>query len=275
VKKFWLGSVALFASVLGGSALAADLGSPVYKAPPAPFVAPYSWTGCYIGGNVGGGWGDQSSSLAPGTDAPFWIPAFSAGAAPSAFSYNTEGVIGGGQIGCNYQTGSFVWGVEADFDGANITGSESISTAIAPFVPGTFSSSQKLDYLGTVRGRLGFTPADRWLVYATGGLAYGETKYNLNFAFPGTDDFQSISASNTSTGWTAGGGVEWAFWSNWSLRAEYLYVDLGDSTFTSVPSGRAANLASNLTEKFENKYNIVRLGLNYKFDWGAPVVSRY
>ena len=268
MKKFWLGSAALIAIMAGGSAGAADLSRPVYKAPPA--LAPvYSWTGCYIGGNVGGGWGDQTANLAPSSDAAsqaFWNPAFNAGAAPSAFKYTTDGVIGGAQVGCNYQTGSFVWGVEADFDGANITGSESISTSgIAPFVPGSFSSSQKLDYLGTVRGRLGFTPADRWLVYATGGLAYGETKYNLNFAFPGSDDFHSISASNTSTGWTAGAGVEWAFWANWSVKAEYLYVDLGDSTFTSTPSGRAANLATTLTEKFENKYNIVRAGLNYKF----------
>ena len=248
---------------------AADLGArPVYKAP--PMVAPaFSWTGFYIGANAGYGWGDESSTLAPSGDAAsqaFWNPSFAAGAAPSAFGYSPNGFIGGGQIGYNYQfSPNWVAGLEADFMGASISGSQAINTNVVGFFPGSFTSSQKLDFLGTVRGRIGFTPADRWLAYVTGGLAYGDVQYNLNFAFPGSNDFHSINTSSTNIGWTIGGGLEWAIWQNWSLRAEYLYVDLGNQTFTSVPSGRAANLATTLTETFENKYNIVRAAVNFRF----------
>lgn len=269
MKKLSFSSSAVAVFVAAGSAFAADIPAPAYKAPVMAPIAAYSWTGCYIGGNGGYGWGSNSASLRPSSDPAsqaFWNPAFNAGAAPSTFSYTTTGGIAGGQIGCNYQVNSFVVGLEADLDWANITGSQTINTSGVPgFVPGFFSSGQTLDWLGTVRGRLGFTPADRWLVYVTGGLAYGQTSYNLNFAFPGSNDFHTISASNTNAGWTVGGGVEWAFWNNWTVKAEYLYVDLGNQTFTSVPSGRAPNLATTLTETFQNRTNIVRVGVNYRF----------
>ena len=76
-------------------------------------------------------------------------------------------------------------------------------------------------------------------------------------------------------GWTIGVGTEWAFTNNWSVKAEYLYVDLGNSTWLSFPAGRAANLATNLTETFQNRYNIVRVGINYKFNSDLPVVAKY
>jgi outer membrane immunogenic protein len=119
------------------------------------------------------------------------------------------------------------------------------------------------------------TPVDPLLLYVTGGVAFGDVHYNLNFAFPGSNDFQSISSSNTETGWTIGAGAEWAFADSWSVKAEYLYVDLGNRSLVSIPAGRAANLATTLTENFQNRYNIVRVGLNYKFNWAGPVVAKY
>jgi outer membrane immunogenic protein len=266
-------------AALTAPALAADMAPRYTKAPP-PVLAPvYTWTGCYVGVNGGWGWGRNNSFLRPSADAAsqaFWNPAFTAGAAPSFFRYDTDGGLAGGQVGCNYQTGRFVLGLEADIDWTDIKGSQTIATSGVPgFVPGFFSSGQNLHWLGTVRGRAGFLPSDQLLLYVTGGVAFGEVGYNLNFAFPGSNDFHTISTSNTETGWTVGAGAEWAFANSWSVKAEYLYVDLGNRTLTSIPSGRAANLATTLTEGFQNRYNIVRVGLNYKFNWAGPVVARY
>jgi outer membrane immunogenic protein len=272
--------LALSALVIGtAAASAADLPARTYtKAPPPPPVPVFSWSGCYVGLNGGYGWGNNHSALAPNVDPAFWDPAFAAGAAPSFFSWQNSGGVAGGQLGCNWQTGAFVVGVETDFDWANVRGSEAINTpGSALFVPGFFSSGTDLRWLGTTRGRIGWA-VNNWLFYATGGVAYGSVNHNLAFAFPATLDFQTIAATSTNVGWTAGAGVEWAFTNNWTVRAEYLYVDLGNQAFVSTPSGRAANLASNLVEAFSNHYNIVRVGVNYKFDWGwgsPPVAARY
>lgn len=276
--KIWkliatVGAVGAMASI--GVASAADL--PV-KAPPPVAPVP-TWTGCYIGANAGWGFGRAHDFLAPSPNSAsltFWDPAFAAGAAPSFFNYDTSGGIAGIQGGCNSQIGQLVLGAEGDFDWANIRGSQAIATSVPPgFVPGAFSSGQNLEWLGTIRGRLGYAPSNQWLFYFTGGMAFGQVGYNLAFAFPGSNDFQGISATRTEVGWTVGVGTEWAFTNSWSVKAEYLYVDLGNSAFVSFPAGRAANLATNLTEAFQNHYNIVRVGLNYKFDSGVPLVAKY
>jgi len=260
MRKLLLTGVA-FAELIAAPAMGAEVAVPV--------AAPvWSWAGCYIGANVGYSWRSASYSLAPSTDPAsqaFWNPAFIAGAAPSAFTYRTTGGLGGVQAGCNNQIGILVAGIEADLDWAHISGSQTINTNVPAFAPGLFTSSQTLNWLGTVRGRLGVTVVEQWLVYITGGVAYGHMNDNLNFVFPATNDLQTISTSSLMTGWTLGAGTEWAFGLNWTLRAEYLYVDLGRQTFTSVPGGRLANLATTLTEHFQNHYNILRVGLNYKF----------
>jgi outer membrane immunogenic protein len=273
-------AASIAAVCLGSAAVSAADMAPRYTKAPAPMVMAYSWTGCYVGANGGWGWGDNHSAVAPSPDSvsqAFWNPAFIAGAAPSLLSYQNSGGVAGGQVGCNWQSGQFVFGGEADIDWANLKGSQTIATLVPPFVAGTFSSSSNLQWLGTVRGRIGWSPAtaDHWLFYATGGLAYGSVNYNTVYAFPATNDFQTLSSTNTQTGWTAGAGVEWAFNNNWTVRAEYLYVDLGNRTFTTVGTGRAANVATTLTDTFSNRYNIVRVGLNYKFGWGGPVVAKY
>ncbi len=154
MKKLALGGMVLAAVALTGPAFAADL-PPAYKTP--VFVPPYSWSGFYIGANAGGSWGRDTTDYNV-----FGFPLFST-------SQNLKGFIGGGQIGWNWQTGAWVWGVEADFQGTSQKGD--IVTPIDGF--GTTNDyNQKLSWLGTVRGRVGFTPAPRWLIYATGGFTY-------------------------------------------------------------------------------------------------------
>ncbi len=272
IKHAALGIVALLG--LAGAAVAADL--PTKKSPPPPVIAPppFSWTGCYIGANVGGGWADNHAGLlVPGDTGSqsFYNPALLAGAYPATMSYSQSGALGGGQVGCNYQVSSFVIGAEGDIDWAHVSGATSVSNSgIAGFAPFQGSAGSTLDWLGTVRARLGFTPVDRWLVYATGGLAFGGVRDTYSNAFAATNDLFTSNVTTTKTGWTLGAGVEWAFLNNWSVKAEYLYYDLGPSTDITVPGGRdtalvAAGTIKPLSNKFTETGDIVRIGLNYKF----------
>src|SRR5437879_2330868 len=148
MKKLWVGSLGAVALFAGGSALAADL-APVYKSPP-PMVAPvWSWTGCYIGAHAGGGWGRKRWS-------DFGI---------EITSHDVSGVLAGGQFGCDYQVApTWLVGIEGQASWADITGSERF------FGVNVFNS--KVDFLGSVTGRIGFTPAAQWLIYGKGGVAW-------------------------------------------------------------------------------------------------------
>jgi outer membrane immunogenic protein len=225
-------------------ALGADM--PV-KAPP-PLVATASWTGFYVGGNFGYSWGDLSGNLTLNGN-----PIYSS-------SVNVDGVIGGGQIGYNWQTGNFVLSLEADIQASgqsvDATQSYSLPVAGAPAIPVLDSETIKLTYFGTVRGRLGYTQ-EGWLLFVTGGWAYGEETNNGTRTQAGI--VHPFSISNFANGWTIGGGVEKAFDKNWSWKAEYLYVDLGNwNTVGVAPQGIIASSA-----KFTD--NIFRLGVNYRF----------
>jgi outer membrane immunogenic protein len=274
--KFWgLGTAMRRLAFIGISALvalaappalAADLPLPA-KAPPTPV---WNWTGCYAGANGGYAFGTQLPSLGPSSDPAsqaFWGPAFAAGAAPSSFVYESSGADAGGQIGCKYEFNLLVVGLESDFDWAHAAGNQSVSTSGIPgFASGTFSSSQSLNWLGTTRGLIGIAPVDhRGLFYVTGGAAYGNVSNNLSFSFPGSNDFQSISASNTSFGWTLGAGIEWQIIGNWSAKIEWLHVALGTHAFRSTGSGRAQDATDNVTEVFNDTYETFRGGINYKF----------
>lgn len=275
MKKLVL-ALASATALTAAPALAADLGRMPVKAPVAYAPAPFNWTGFYLGLNAGYGFGRNDLRVAPSADAAsqaFWNPAFLAGAAPSRYRLEQDGFVGGGQIGYNVQTGMFVWGVEADLQGSGIRDSVDVATITPGFVPGFFSASQQLEWFGTGRARLGLTTGPA-LFYVTGGVAFGGVKYNHDFAFPASNDFHTVSRKDTEVGWTAGGGVEWAFGNNWSMKAEYLFIDLGDRSFTSTPGGRAANRATTLTTDFRNQYHIARLGLNYRFG-GGPIMASY
>jgi outer membrane immunogenic protein len=162
----------------------------------------------------------------------------------------------------------FVWGVETDFQGANIQGEKSVANTF-PAVDVTTSGtgSQKIDWLGTLRGRVGWTPTPPVLIYATGGLAYGRVKTDVSFAAQTPCCSGATTASNdqTRTGWTVGGGAEWMFAPQWSIKGEYLYYDLGTVTIdqTLVTSSDGSSTAIRSDAHYHG--SIVRLGLNYQF----------
>ena len=269
-KLVLIASGAAGLGAFAGAAAAADLSAPVTTKAPVTVVAPvFSWTGCYLGGNAGGGWtshdGRQgiinagNATLNAGVGVPVSLDTASSGA------------IGGGQLGCNYQTGLFVAGIETDIQASGIRGNSTIfSPSIAGSDPTTATGSERLDWFGTTRARLGFTPAPSLLLYATGGVAYGGVKSAASLVLtPVGDGNYAGATSDTRVGWTAGAGGEYAFAGNWSVKVEYLYVDLGSSTVAMTDPGRPGTF---IDYGFHHRDNIVRAGLNWHF--GGPVVAR-
>lgn len=201
---------------LGGVAAAADL-------PPAAAPGPYYKAPAY---NPAYNWSGFYLGINGGGG---WGRSNSITTGP----LNTSGGLAGGTIGYNYQINQVVLGVEGDIDWADINASNAF---------GKVSD----DWLSTIRGRLGFA-ADRFLPYVTGGAAFGDVKASV----PGF-----ASTDTTNAGWTAGGGIEFAIAGNWTAKAEYLYVDLGNISYTTVPGS---------SENVSYRANIGRVGLNYRF----------
>jgi outer membrane immunogenic protein len=265
VKKLLLSTVALVGLTM--TAGAADLPRRTVAPMVAPVVAVpvFTWTGFYVGVNAGYAFNADSSATTVGT------PGFQAlvplGIAPSSLDTGGDGFIGGAQIGFNYQFGLFVAGVEADLQYVD---SGKRSTFVGAPVLGTqlaTSAESELEYLGTVRARLGVA-FDRVLVYATGGLAYGDV--SLNASVNGVQVpavAWNGSTSDIQVGYTIGGGVEYAFTNNLTLKAEYLYYDLGDQTVRTTPNALAAAVAPGVAydARVETSGHIARIGLNYKF----------
>jgi outer membrane immunogenic protein len=260
----------LFATVIAGlssaPALAADLPPRMYTKAPVAVAPVANWTGCYIGVNAGYSWGDGSSGLAllpsPGT----------AGAFDGRYTGSPSGALGGGQVGCNYQSGMFVVGIEADIDylGASKTASRAAIVDVASLV-GTVS--QKLDWLGSVRGRVGISPGSNWLLYATGGLAYGNTSFSHRFAIGDPASGWAGALNNDfRTGWIAGAGVEYMVTPNWTVKGEYLYYDLGNTRVVGLPFNAPAN-GLGADGLYTTRGSIARVGLNYKFGWGGSVAN--
>jgi outer membrane immunogenic protein len=260
MKRLLTSCAALF--LFAGASYAADL--PV-KAPyaPAPIIPAFSWSGFYAGLNAGYGWSDASVSI-NGLGGPAWNPYY-----PDPLrdhSFTRDGFVGGGQIGYNYQINRFVLGAEADFQWTDIQGSFDTSGVGGGGVgPYTLHYDERMDWFGTVRGRLGYTPMDRLLIYGTGGFAFGHVSATSNLDFTGSTQYDQ-SGSATKTGWTAGGGVEYAFAGPWSAKLEYLYYDLGTLSLVADPS--PANPPFQTQTDFPIRGSIVRLGVNYKF--GGP-----
>ena len=253
----------ILAAVLAGlgstSALAADLGARTYTKAPAMMDAVSNWTGFYIGGNVGYGWGDGKTSLLP-TDNRAAIPA-------TTLDSDPKGVIGGAQIGYNWQVGTILAGLETDIQTSDIKGSAQ-ATLDPHFGPTIASANSKLSWFGTLRARIGVAVAPNLLLYGTGGFAYGHIKdlSNIQIANPPFSDHWPASISKTATGWAAGAGAEWMFARNWSAKAEYLHVDLGNTSATAidvVDSG--GTLPTNLKYTWKHQYDLVRAGVNYHF----------
>jgi outer membrane immunogenic protein len=215
MKKYLLSGVAALGLLAAGAASAADL--PSRKGPVvAPVYAPvFTWTGFYVGANAGYGFGNVNAN-------------------GFANVGDLDGFVGGGQLGYNYQIGQFVLGAEADFQGADLSSGSNLGLV-----------NVKTEYFGTVRARAGVA-FDRFLVYATGGWAYGNVKTSIPAL--------GFSSDRTHTGgFAVGGGVEYAFTNNLIGGVEYLYVDLGEK-----------NIAGAAT-KVGTDFSVVRARLSYKF----------
>lgn len=228
---------AVSAITIAGPALAADFPSP--QAPPTylPTIPIFTWTGVYVGGQVGYAWGNDNFEVID----PMTGIASAGGSSPN-------GVIGGAHVGYNLQMNQWVVGLEGDVNGT------SFSATTAPFPAA--STSTRSDVQGSIRGRAGIA-WDRALIYATGGAAFG------GFTRTYSDPFGFDSFATTRAGWTVGGGLEYAITNNWSVRAEYRYSDFGRTT--DAPFGGLMLVQHHLTE------NQVQVGFSYKFDAFAPL----
>jgi len=264
-NRWLMGAAAAALTVAGAiSAQAADL--PTRKEAPAPvFVPPpFTWTGFYIGANAGAVWGSGSSST---TVLVNGFSVLTADFPSGSLGGSKTGFIGGGQAGYNWQTGAFVLGVETDFDGTTLSRSRSI---IGPtFIDPILGRNDFFTENSSTRGRVGYA-WDRLLIYGTGGVAYGGASSHLD-VFDAVDGFgfSSSGGSSTRTGWTAGGGVEWAWTNNWVFGAEYLYYDLGSRHLVTVPNLAATNFFGTAFVGSDTKVNfdgsVVRAKINYKF----------
>jgi outer membrane immunogenic protein len=252
------------AAVIGFTSIAsaADMPAkaPVYKAAP---VAMYNWTGFYIGGNVGSHWSNVDISTSTTNLAFFAAAAPGVIDATSPTSLRASGVIGGLQVGYNWQWGQYVTGIEVDANWLGGSTSRTLTAFPAPVVAGDFeTNSATAIFLVTVRPRFGVV-FDRALIYVTGGLAFARIDTTDTFAAGAGLNIQTVSASTNRTGWTIGGGLEYALTNNWSVKGEYLYADLG--SFSTVGPDFTAGAGTHVTYNHKYRENIARLGVNYKF----------
>lgn len=245
------------------NAFAADLPLKASNTARAPFDP---WTGFYVGAAGGYGWGSGSTAVVPNAiEAGRGVGDPTFGPLPNSPSFN--GGAAGGEVGFNRRFGSLVAGLEADLSWSDLHGS-STATGV-PFIGGTFQTTldRKLDWFGTVRGRLGVLLTNDLLSYATGGFAYGNAKTTLtgtNFVACGTGviNCYSGSTSGVSAGWAAGAGFEYALSSGWTVKAEYLHLDLGDRSVTAFD---AASGGGAVTATAATHADFVRAGFSYLF----------
>lgn len=242
IKGLLLAGVAFAGGLPVGAVSAADLPSPVRMPVKAPVMAPaFSWTGFYLGADVGGVWARDSIADDPSTTFR-WLNG-------TTTTINGAGAIGGFEAGYNWQISNVVLGVEGDVSFSSL---KKTITGLTPALPAdTFGT--RLSTLSTLRGRIGWA-FDRTLIYATGGAAFATLKDTYNDV---AAQFTANPGSNVS-GWTAGGGLEYAFTDHWSAKAEYLHVGLPNRTATSS-NGNGYSFA------YKDSLDIGRAGINYKF----------
>ncbi len=290
MKKVLFGILATAAAAFSSApALAADM--PLKTPSPAP-APTYSWTGFYVGVNAGYGWKDPSVHYIPndpGALATTCGGSFGGTCIPPA-SFTIGGAVGGGQVGYNWQFDQhWLAGFEADYDAARIKGTgNSIFTISGPIPGADFQATEKIGSFGTVRARFGWLPTNDLLIFGTGGLAYGHVTANANlnnaaganisvlpvgggsYGYACTTNINCFSGTNSETavGWTIGGGGEFAISSNISIKAEFLYVDLGHALSVDSVAGNAGGnaVASSFSAGFSRLiFNVARAGMNYKF----------
>ena len=239
MKKLLFATTALVA--FGAPATASDIPARAVVKAPVMVTAPVAtWTGCYVGAHIGGGWGRTVFS----NTSPFVIP-------PGAdVSVHPNGFLGGAQIGCDYQFApNWVIGIANDFSWADIKGNED-----DPFFTNK-NLAAKTEWIDTLAGRLGYAGAT-WMVYGLGGVAWASDRYDLTIN-PGAT---VLSAKETRSGWVAGSGLEWRFAHNWSAKIEYNYLDFGTKTVT-LTSGGGGQLPIDVSQRI----SLVKVGINYRF----------
>jgi outer membrane immunogenic protein len=228
-----------------------------------PVARPFSWTGCYIGVNAGGGASGSNFTTSVGAGTHLTDPGdLAAVSASGTDSINDSSFMGGGQLGCNFQTGLFAFGVEGDVDyfrtSPNVTTTGTLSTGDTFAITNAVTTNG----LATLRPRFGIV-SDRTFIFLTGGVAFTRATFTQSYS----DTLGGAGSSSTTTsltGWTAGAGVEYAWTDHWSIKGEYLFASFPSKGFltTIVDPAGATNLvhgAADLT------IQSVRLGLNYKF----------
>ena len=248
MKALVAGAVGLLTVSVAGAAVAADLPARVYTKAPPPVVV-YNWSGCYLGGNGGGIWSRNNWSLPDMGGLP-------------VSAHDVDSWLGGIQGGCNYQfSGNWVIGIQADYDWSDGTGSGPHATG-----GGILTDQSHISGLGSVTGRVGYA-WDRFLGYVKGGGAWERDSY-LQFTTATGAPF--ATSSETRDGWTVGVGGEYAFTQNFTGFVEYDYYDFGTNTLTfTTILGTLPHISIRETQ------SVVKAGLNWKFDWGGPVVARY
>lgn len=312
-------------ALVTGSSFAADLSerAGAILPPPLPIPSSPAWTGFHFGLNAGGAWGNDASLSRRGfpvyarpQSAATTIPVVTGVAMGLTGAQNLQtaaGFIGGAQLGYDFQRGSLVFGIEADFQG--VAGGEQSDGPTVKSFPYSYYSlargayldnneitrlagEKTLNYIGTARAKVGYLATPDILIYATGGLAYGgvtlKSATNVVDISELTDEYGIGLSSRSATlaGWTAGGGIEWMFVKNWSAKLEYLYYDLGSLQMfggaafqtrnavppfgAGTPQGEVATIAGqNVSARFNG--NILRAGVNYHFDWDTvvPLVAKF
>lgn len=228
MKRILLATVAVAA--LATSALAADI--PRRGPAPAPYTPPiytFTWTGFYIGGQVGYGWGDNRIS--------------ETGVAGASVKNSLDGFLGGVHVGANWQINQFVLGLEGDIEYSGLNGRRGVG---APFTVATAFDTE-FNWQGSIRGRAGFA-FDRALLYVTGGFAFAD--FDRKYFVPAL-----TTISETKSGYTIGGGIEYAFTNNWTARGEYRYSDFG----------KVSDTVGGVAYRNNVDQHTVRLGVSYKW----------
>jgi opacity protein-like surface antigen len=256
MKKLLLVGAAMCWLGMPGPVLAADMPIPT-KAPMLPPI--FSWTGCYLGAHVGGGWARKDV-----TDPVQLVQDNLSGIGPvttgvTTVSVSPTGVVVGGQFGCDYQFApSWVAGFEGAASGSTMNGS---TTTALPFSGDTALVTARTDFIASATARLGYA-ADRWLFYVKGGAAFAGDKYDVTGTFTGIPfGFEGL---DQRPGWVVGGGVDWAFYHHWSLVLEYDYYQFGHH---SVLMSDPVNAVSGPVD-FKQSVQIAKLGLNFHM-WGG------
>jgi outer membrane immunogenic protein len=254
MKRILLGTISLGVLGLLSPAFGADLPIAYTKAPPAITAPTYNWSGVYFGAFGGGGWGNHNINNATGPASPF---------ADYTANYSSQGGVAGGELGYNWQSGSYVVGVEGDMFWSGMKGNDAAGIAAGSFPALTSVDADNLRWGGTLRARGGFT-VDRWMMFFTGGYAFGSIDHTNTDPVLGVDKFR-VQAN----GLTAGGGIQYALTENMIGKVEYRYYNFNGYN----RPGNPLTPNGQLPYTTDSTYSVVTIGLDFKFN--GPVTVKY